>query len=340
MKILFLSTRPDKPSFRFRVERLLPSFTQRGHECDVRFLSGSSVARLLSYRECGGYDGVFLQKRLLNPAELWVLRRFARRLVYDFDDAVMYSAQGQPRCGSRRRFEAMCQAADLVIPGNGYLQKLADAAGARTLLIPTCIDTDAYHPRLRPRAASSDLVTIGWTGSRSTNRYLGALFPVLARLAGRIERQILSDTENDFDYERLGDVPHRFTPWSREVEIPFVAGLDIGLMPLTDDLWTRGKCGFKALQYMGLAVAAVCSPVGVNREIIADGENGLLADTPNEWHAALTRLIDNPSLRQRLAAAGRQTIEQRYSLATQGPRLVDALERLIHAAPTAAARAA
>jgi glycosyltransferase involved in cell wall biosynthesis len=340
MKILFLSTRPDKPSFRFRVERLLPFFTGRGHACEVRFLSGSSVARLLSYRECGGYDAVFLQKRLLNPAELWVLRRFARRLVYDFDDAVMYSAEGTLRCASRRRFEAMCQSADLVVPGNGYLQKLADDAGARTLLIPTCIDTDAYHPRLRPRKGSSHRVIVGWTGSRSTNRYLDDLFPALARLAGRIELRILSDTESGFDYDRLGDVPHRFTPWSREVEIPFVAGFDVGLMPLTDDPWTRGKCGFKALQYMGLGVAAVCSPVGVNREIVADGLNGLLAETPDEWHAALTRLIDDPPARERLAAAGRRTVEERYSLAAQGPRLVAAIEHLTGAAQAGATRAA
>ena len=386
MKILFLSTRRAKPSFRFRVEQILPFFAQRGHSCDVVFLPGSAWARLLHYRPLRNYDAVFLQKRLLSRAELSLIRRCVRRLIYDVDDAVMYNAQGETDSRRQTRFQAVARSADLVICGNQYLADIASHHSDRVVLVPTSIDTETFHPRLRPQQSAPNnfessglprermpgqalggrgscrsvlagqhsstarqeprppfaksvvdlpqrnaLVTVGWTGSSSTNRFLNDVFPVLSKLAGRIHVKFISDSTRDLDLDALAGVPYTFVPWSTEIEVSETATFDIGLMPLPDNPWTRGKCGFKALQYLALGIPAVCSPVGVNREIIRHGHHGFLADSPESWSEILTALVEDPQQRERIGQAGRRRVEEAYALNTQGPRIVEAVERLLSA---------
>lgn len=326
MKILFLSTRRAKPSFRFRVEQFLPFFQERGHVCDVAFLANQPLSRLWLYRRLSAYDAVFLQKRLLSRAELFLVRQRAKRLIYDVDDAVMFNGQGQPEGRRQSRFRATVSAADLVICGNSYLADQTRNQARRTEVIPTCIDSNRFHPRLR--SLNSGPLTIGWTGSRSTNRYLNEVLPVIGSLGPRVQFRFLSDTAEGVDLKSLGDVPHQFTPWSPEVEITETASFDIGLMPLPDNPWTRGKCGFKALQYMGLGIPAVCSPVGVNTEIITHGTNGLLPSSPDDWASSLKQLVEDPAFRDQLGQAGRKRIEEHYAVNVQGPRLVGLIEQL------------
>ncbi|MGH7201644.1 MAG: glycosyltransferase [Planctomycetaceae bacterium] len=325
MNILFLSTRQSKPSFRFRVEPMLPFFAARGHRCDVAFLADGAWKRLRLYRRLSRYEAVFVQKRLFSRWELSLIRRAARRLIYDLDDAVMFHADGGRDRRRQRRFHAMAAAADLVICGNQYLADLARRAGGRTVTIPTCIDTERFCSLQSPRAAARG-VTIGWTGSRSTNRYLNELFPVLAAFGRRVELVVMSDAETQLDWPALGDVPWRFVRWSPEVETTVTASFDLGLMPLPDDPWTRGKCGFKALQYMALGRVAVAAAVGVNREIITHGEDGFLCETPGEWRAVIERLLADAELRRRIGLAARNRIETAYSLKVHGPRTVEAVE--------------
>ena len=324
MKILFLSTRRAKPSFRFRVEQFLPWFESAGHQCEVEFLLGKPLSRLWLYRRLGQFDVVFLQKRLLSRAELFLVRQRSKRLIYDLDDAVMLNAQGQPEHRRQSRFRAMTSSADLVICGNSYLAEQARACSRRVEIIPTTIDAEQYHPRRRP--AKSGPVTIGWTGSRSTNSYLNEVLPAIAGLGKGVEFKFLSDTTAGVDLGLLGDVPARFVPWSPAMEIAETASFDIGIMPLPDDPWTRGKCGFKALQYMGLGIPAVLSPVGVNAEIVAHEKTGLFADSLEDWRRCLRRLVDDAPLRKRLGAAGRERVEQHYSVQVQAPRLIKLIE--------------
>ena len=154
--------------------------------------------------------------------------------------------------------------------------------------------------------------------------------------AEAVRFKFLSDTPEGVDLDLLGAVPFQFVPWSPEVEITETATLDIGLMPLPDDPWTRGKCGFKALQYMGLGIPAVCSPVGVNCDIITHNETGLLAASPDEWRECLKRLVSDPEFRRRLGQAGRERIEQHFALDIQAPRLVSLLEEPSQAEPQTA----
>ncbi|WP_166830040.1 glycosyltransferase family 4 protein [Thalassoroseus pseudoceratinae] len=332
LRIAFLATRPGKASFRFRVEQMLPMFTAAGHRFEVRFLAGSAWSRFRQYRDLSNFDVVFLQKRLVSRAELYILRRASKRLVYDVDDAVFLNDRGTLDGRRGRRFQIMMHAADHVVCGNKYLADFAGEYTSQVTVVPTCIDTEVFHPRLRPTSSEptdSKRFTIGWTGSTSTNRYLNELFPILAKFRDQAELKFLSDSETGLDYSTLNGLPVTFVPWSPDVEVRETATFDAGLMPLPDDPWTRGKCGFKALQYMGLGIPAVCSPVGVNCEIITHGETGVLARTPADWEAGLTRLMSTPKLRKRLGQAGRQTVEDHYSLHTQGPRLVEIVEDLI-----------
>ncbi len=326
MNLLFLSTRNAKPSFRFRVEQFLPWFAERGHQCDVEFLRGRPLSRLWLYRRLPRYDAVFLQKRLLSRAELLLVRQRARRLIYDLDDAVMFDGEGRPDRRRQSRFRAMAAAADLVVCGNSYLAELARAHSPRVEVVPTSIDTQKYQPG--GGSADSGALVIGWTGSRSTNRYLNFLLPAIAALGENVRFKFLSDTPEGVDLDLLGEVPFQFVPWSPDVEISATATFDIGVMPLPDNPWTRGKCGFKALQYMGLAIPAVCSPVGVNCDIITHDKNGLLAHSLEEWTQCLGRLASDPGFRRRLGRAGRERIEEHFAVEVQARRLVNLVEEL------------
>src|ERR1700733_3876230 len=159
MKIAFLITRPSKPSYRFRIEQMLPYFTARRPQCDTFFLPTNAWRRLLMYRKLGPYDAVVLQKRLLSRMELFVLRSMARRLVYDVDDAVMYTSNGEDHSRRRRRFATTVRTADLVVCGNQFLADEASRDTDRILVVPTCINTDAYRPGLRTDHAKA--LTIG-----------------------------------------------------------------------------------------------------------------------------------------------------------------------------------
>ncbi len=324
MQIAFLSTRETKPSYRFRVERMLPFFAARGHHCEALFLHSNFAGRFSLYRKLRRYDVVFLQKRLLSRPELMLLRRSVRTLVYDLDDAVMYESDGGEDRRRQSRFIAMMRAADLVVCGNQYLADEASRETDRVVIVPTCVDTNAYHPHLRHN--NPDQITIGWTGSRSTNPYLNEILPILPKLHAPIAVKIISETLVDIDLSVLGALPRTFIPWSPANEISEVATFDVGVMPVPENRFTQGKCGFKALQYMALGVPAVCSPVGVNRDIIHDGLDGFLPRTRDEWFQTISRLVKDSFLRETIGHAGRRRVEEAYSLADHGPRLVRAVE--------------
>jgi glycosyltransferase involved in cell wall biosynthesis len=156
-------------------------------------------------------------------------------------------------------------------------------------------------------------VTIGWTGTQTTLKYFLTLLPVIRRLKQQFGQRVRFLVIGDKPYEDAS-LDIAFTPWSLDHEIDQLCQMDIGVMPLPDNAWTRGKCGFKGLQYMALEIPAVLSPVGVNREIIEDGVNGFLAGTDDEWLDRLSRLVEDEGLRRRLGAEGRRTVQEEYSV--------------------------
>ncbi len=278
------------------------------------------------------YDAVYLYREaaLLGPP---VFERMIKQagvpIVFDFDDAIFIRYKS-PTNGylSYLKFPGkikdICRMSSHVMTGNEYLADYAREVNENVTVIPTTIDTNKY--RFREKSDTGDKIVIGWTGSHSTVKYLDTLRPVWQRLA----------KEENFRLRVIG-TPHyeiegvevEAIKWQSATETEDLQPLDIGVMPLTDDIWTRGKCGMKALQYMALGIPAVCSPVGVNSDIIQDGENGLLAADTDEWVEKLKLLIRSTELRKKLGAEGRKTIEKTYSAKIQAPRVYQIFASLV-----------
>lgn len=334
MEALFLTTRWERPSYRFRAEQFYPLFTAAGIRCHGGLLPNGHWDRWRFLRSLSRYDLVVVQQRLMHPLELRLLRSAVRTLVYDVDDAVMLAPDGRTTRRRAQRFQRMVELADLVVCGNQYLVDHARALGAvRVALIPTAVDSSRFCPSAAHEPLNEcsredrddESVTIGWTGSGGTNHYLAELLPVLDGLSGAVRLKIISDRQDRLELHQLQRIPSTFIPWSAEREVRETAEFDIGLMPLPDNPWTRGKCGCKALQYMSLAIPAVCSPVGVNREIISDGIDGFLPASHNQWAETLQSLIHDAGLRRRIGVAGRERVLDAYSVDVVGRKLVDSI---------------
>ncbi|MDP3157104.1 MAG: glycosyltransferase family 4 protein [Archangium sp.] len=341
MKVGFLALQaPDlSPGQRYRFEAFLPHLSRRGIEVsydwlldrdDLRVFYGrespvkkgliaakAALRRLRSVVRPREIDVFFVQREaffLLNHWSEW-LAHLRAPVVFDFDDAIWIHAvsEANRRFAFLKNVEKIPRVVGLshtVIAGNEYLATWARQHSRNVQVIPTCVDTDRFAP-LSNRADS--VVTIGWSGSPSTVAHLRPLLPALERVKARYQDRVRLRVMGDptFSHAPLG---LQGEAWSAEAELELLRRMDIGLMPLPDDAWTRGKCGLKGLVSMSMGAATVMSPVGVNTEIVKHGENGLLARTDDEWVEALSRLIDDAALRQRIGAAGRATVVERYSV--------------------------
>jgi glycosyltransferase involved in cell wall biosynthesis len=256
--------------------------------------------------------------------------------VFDFDDAV-FERYVSPSNGYLSylklpgKTRTVCRLAAHVMAGNEYLASYARAVNTRVTVVPTTVDTEKYTIARRP---PNDVPVIGWTGSHSTVAHLLTLERVLRRLAERERFRLRVIGAPDMRLDALAGIALDVLPWRSETEVEDLRPIDIGVMPLPDDRWSRGKCGMKALQYMGLGLPTVCSPIGVNSTIVRDGDNGLLAVTEDEWLEKLTRLLRCPELRERLGRAGRATVEARYSAAVQAPRVFRVIDGVARPAPS------
>jgi glycosyltransferase involved in cell wall biosynthesis len=269
---------------------------------------------------------VTLVQRLLLPAPFRrLLRRRARALVYDFDDA-LYATSGEGGEGSRwlapraGRWASMLSDSRAAIAATDHLADRARTYQRRTSVIASPVDTDRYEPPASTRPAG---VVIGWIGSPETSPYVEPLVPLFRRLAARHPglRIELVGAE-----PRLAGDGVRVHPWSWDTEVRLLQGFDVGVMPLPDNEWTRGKAGYKVLQYMACGTAAVASPVGSGRELIRPGETGWLAADDGAWEETLTELIGDATGRRRMGRAGRELAETRYALSRWTPRLHEILE--------------
>ncbi len=210
-----------------------------------------------------------------------------------------------------------------VIAGNHYLADFALPFNQSVSIIPTPIDTDKYHPTDKNH---HNEVVIGWMGSLTTADFLSAMENVFIRLSEKFLYIKFKIIGTNLSIKGLPNIISK--PWSLSEEIEALRTFDIGIMPMPDDEWTKGKCGFKAILYMSMVIPCVCSPVGINKEIIRDGVNGLLASTDDEWVEKLSLLIKDSDLRKQIAMAGRKTIEDKYSVNINAPKFLDILREL------------
>jgi len=326
VKLVVLCDDPAGPVARHRVRAVENDLRAAGFdEIAYTAIPDRVTARLALFRGIRDVDVVLLLRKLFTWAELRALRAASRRLVYDFDDAVMFRDPFRGRPVShvrRRRFRHVVRAADLVTAGNPHLLGLAaeDAPETNKLLAPTPIDTTRFSPGAAPHAG----FRVGWIGSRATRAYLDLVVDGLRRVA-EVRRDLVVAVMADASPSQLDGLPVEFTPWSDEREVPFLRSLDVGLMPLSDDPFSRGKCGFKLLQYVACGVPAVASPVGVNTDICEDGRAAELAASPDEWAPAILRVADDPAAAQARAAHALARVETRWSSRVLGPPFAAAL---------------
>jgi glycosyltransferase involved in cell wall biosynthesis len=352
MKILFLSPYPHSSAdTRYRIEQYLPGLREIGVECTLRpFMSERffqiyaaqghtpeklahfAVAlskRLIDILTAAKYDVIFMHKEAFAfgpPAIESLLKALSGKLIFDLDDAFWSHPpqlnQIAPGLRDGQKTLKLLRLSDHVVAGNRYIAERISPQARAVTILPTVVDTRYYRPR--DRSTTTSRVTIGWVGRWSSAFYLDPLVPVFQGLCRRypsVTIKLIGAGPKSWPGVRLINLP-----WHLQSEIDDLQDIDIGIMPLPDDEYSRYKCGFKMLQYMGLAIPAVVSPVGVNQDVICDDENGFLASTPEEWSNKLVQLIENPALRRRLGDAGRQTIEANYSLARASP----ILHALIH----------
>jgi glycosyltransferase involved in cell wall biosynthesis len=298
---------------------------------DVALGYAGRVRRLLTL---GAFDAVWVEGDLLPYVPGFVealLIRSAPPIVYDNDDAIFHAYELHRSALVRkmlgRKLVPLLSRVSAATCGNDYIKTYVQKYCQDCTVVPTVVNTDVYRTQ-EARRETGMPVRVGWIGSPSTWSYVAPLVPLLQKLVseGRISFRAIGVGHRDRTVAEF-----EFIDWALETEALEVGQFDIGIMPLTDDPWSRGKCGYKLIQYMACGVPSVASPVGVNEKIVSHGDNGLLATNLSEWEGALRKLVDNRALRARLGIAGRKLVVEHYSLASQAPRVAAVLR-------TAAAR--
>jgi glycosyltransferase involved in cell wall biosynthesis len=348
IRVLALSPIPEEGAgCRFRISHYIPYLTANGFQVTVlpfytpeffklvyqrgRFISkAAAFLRLVAkrrgvLRDIDRYDVVWLYREAIPIGPPVIERAIMRRgvpIVFDFDDAIFLRNVSEANrvvsfLKNTTRVAEIAGFSRHVSPGNDVLGAYARRFSSRVTVVPTTVDTDRFRPREDQHRVPADGPVVGWIGSPTTYHYVEQMAPLLKQLSARHQFTLKISGAGrpvHFDGVRVQD-----EPWSMAKEVELFNTCDIGIYPLEDDDWARGKCGFKAIQFMACGVPVVASAVGVNREIIRDGENGFLASTTAEWSQKLERLLTEPELRRRFAIAGRSTIEQKYSVTVTAP---------------------
>jgi len=327
---LLLGYRLDQPSFRHRMQSLVGALEAAHWQVRTeQFPSGRYGLRTWERRVMlRGADVVVLHQIKLSSLEARLLAGFARHRIFDVDDAIY--VRKPRRLGDapdesawrKRKFADTCRWVDQVAAGNDVLAGVARQSARAVTVLPTSIDTASY---IRTTASSTDPPTVVWIGSPENLVYLEMIRPALARLAQRHPRLRMRVICSRFP--SWPEVEIEGVPWSVSTEAASLAGAHIGVMPLTDDAWARGKCAFKLLQYMAAALPCVASPVGANTEAVLHGVTGFHARNEEDWERRLEELIRSPELRSRLGANGLAHVESRYSLRDYRAGYVRLLER-------------
>jgi glycosyltransferase involved in cell wall biosynthesis len=357
MTVLFIAQYgPQAASSRTRLFDYLPSLRSAGVTADVlivvpdtwvhRLNAGGRANRLLYYAfawlrtwvvglsclaRAQKYDVLFIQKVLFPAPVAYLLRRCRSKVLFDFDDAIFTLE----RVGSgwlnrlrawRRRggLPAMLRSAQCAVVENAYTADYAKQFCPQVLRITGPIDTERYAPMDH---ASDGNIVLGWIGSPTTTPYLEMIrepLEVLARKYPGLRLHLIGASPFD-----IGALPVETRPWDLTTEIGHLSRFDIGLMPVPDDAFTRGKGGYKLLQYMAMGLPVVASPVGINREIVDNGKNGFWAETPGEWEKSLSRLIEDADLRREMGAVGRMKMEREFSLQQGSKRLFEVIQSMV-----------
>lgn len=341
-KVLYIAMhrRDRSPSQRFRFEQYLEFLKQNGYDYDFSFLITPEddkifyspgnlfkkgtiflkcfMKRLGDAMKANQYDIIFIQREAFMTGTTFFEKQFARskaKVIFDFDDSIWM----QNVSDANKKFSFLKDASktssiialsDMIFAGNQYLADYAKPFNTNIRIVPTTIDTDEYQRMEQP---GDGRVCIGWSGSITTIQHfkfaVSALLKIKEKYGNRIKIKVIGDA--NYKNDELDVISLN---WNKQDELRELSSFDIGIMPLPDDEWAKGKCGLKGLQYMALEIPTIMSPVGVNSQIIQSGVNGFLATTDDEYIQAISTLIDNEILRKKMGAEGRRTVVEQYSV--------------------------
>jgi len=292
----------------------------------------SYISRLFEIYRANNYDLIWVEYEMLPWIPNWferVVFQAITPVVVDYDDAIFHRYDCHHSAFVRfmfgKKIDAVMRSSDLVIVGNDYLgDRAKNAKASRIELLPTVVDNTRYSI---DNSSSNSPFTIGWIGSPSTGAYLNAIAPALRYMTKKHGARIVVVGASQKQFQ---DFPVDARSWSEETEVSEIQQFDVGIMPLPDDEWAQGKCGYKLIQYMACGLPVVASPVGVNTKIINHGVNGFLASSEKEWIEAFELLVKDKLLRQSMGKEGRSLVETNYSLQVTAPRLVNIMKSVVN----------
>ncbi len=339
LKILFIAPlyRGRSPSQRFRFEQYLKYLNSQGIKYEFSNLVTKKIdkvfyargyvlrkiffnirfafKRLKDIKKAAEFDIVFIQREAYFLGTAYFEKRLAKKtkLIYDFDDSIWIPNVSDANKNflflkKPQKTAKIISIADMVFAGNRFLADYARQFNDNVKIVPTTIDTEEY----KPVPVKNDKIVIGWSGSKTTIQHFKIAVPFLKKVKEKFGDRLEIKVIGDSTYQNT-DLDVKSMDWHKESEIRELSEFDIGIMPLPDDKWAKGKCGLKGLQYMALEIPTIMSPVGVNTEIIEDGKNGFLAGTDDQWVQKLSALTESRDLRRKLGKAGRQTVIEKYS---------------------------
>ena len=353
-KILFIVQHRynRSPGQRYRCEQYIKYLEERGFECTysptiltkeedialyeshsmfskANILLKSFIRRWNDLWRSSDYDIIYIYREAFMTGSLFFEKRFKKsgaKIVFDFDDAIWLpsvSAANRSLAWLKKpeKVKEIIRLSDVVIAGNTYLSAYATQFNKNVVIFPSTIDLD-YYKLPAKSLIEKDAVTIGWSGSHTTVEHFETIVPVLKKLKEKFGMKVKFVVYGDAQYKNE-ELQINGLPWSAESEVNMISSFDIGIMPLPDNEWTRGKCAMKGLQYMGLSIPAVLSAVGMNNDVIEDGVNGYLIYNDNQWEEKLSTLIEDKVLRKKMGAKGRETVEQKYAAQSLKDRYIE-----------------
>jgi glycosyltransferase involved in cell wall biosynthesis len=356
-KVLFicLHRRDRSPGQRFRFEEYLSYLGQHGYDCHLSYLLSKKddkafyvkgnylrkgfiylktlMKRTGDWFSMNKYDVIFIYRDALMTGSIFFEKRFARskaKLIFDFDDSVWLSNVSEANkklafLKNAGKTGAIIKLSDMIFAGNQYLADYASQFNKNIVIVPTTIDTAIYLPK--KNIADPETICIGWSGSITTIQHFALAIPALKRVKEKLGSKVKFKIIGDATYY-CKELETQGEGWRAATELEDLSQIDIGIMPLADDEWAKGKCGLKGLQYMALCIPTLMSPVGVNTDIIQPGVNGYLPSTEDEWVDILVKLAEDKESRTRIGNAGRQTVVEKYSVEAWKDKYVEYFNRL------------
>ncbi|MBE9516189.1 MAG: glycosyltransferase family 4 protein [Proteobacteria bacterium] len=318
-RILFVSKGTHAASTRYRALHYFDCLQQAGWQTEHFTAHSSPVSRIRLLLKARQFHTVVIVRRLFPAWFMGMLQLACDNIVFDFDDAIFTHSSGANAARRIKRFTTMVVYCNQVWAGNGFLANAA-SKNNNVMLLPTAINTGHYAVNTVKPETSIDLV---WIGSSSTRKYLELVLPILESLATELPQlrlKIIADFS--LDTRQIKTLP---VQWAEDTEAMELASSHIGIAPMIDNDWTRGKCGLKLLQYMAAGLPVISSPFGANREIVIEGETGLFADSEQQWKNAIRTLASNVDLRQRMGNTGKQRVLDHYSINTNCEKIKKAL---------------